>query len=265
MSLPPEPAAAAELIIEMADVTIGTLAASDRAMLEGVNWSVRAGDYWAIGGLQASGKSDLLAAAAGLLPPLRGVFRLFGRELAGGFEPSMLQARLGIGMVFDSGRLLNQLTAAENVALPLRYHRNLSLAEALPVVEELLDLIDLTGQADRLPSAISRNLHRRVGLARALALKPKALLVDSPLSGLDPREAAWWLNLLDQLAAGHPALGGSPLTLVVTGADFRPWRARARNFAILKNKRFIPLGARQELETQGDTLVWDLLKMEGDR
>jgi ABC-type transporter Mla maintaining outer membrane lipid asymmetry ATPase subunit MlaF len=250
-------------VIEMIDVTIGSLAAPEQPVIEGVQWTVGPGDYWAIGGLQASGKSDLLATVAGLVPPLRGTYRLFGRELVTGLEHPLLEARLALGLVFESGRLLNHLTVVENVSLPLRYHQNLGLAEAISAMGELLEWLGLSRQAAHLPGAIGRNLQRRVGLARALVLKPKILLVDNPLSGLDPREAAWWLHVLDQLAAGHPLLDSQPLTLVVTGADLRPWRARARSFGILKERRFVGLGTRQELETHGEPMLEELLKSGG--
>jgi ABC-type transporter Mla maintaining outer membrane lipid asymmetry ATPase subunit MlaF len=252
-------AAAGGPVIEMIDVTIGSLAAPEQPVIEGVCWTVEAGDYWAIGGLQASGKSDLLATVAGLVPPLRGTCRLFGRELVTGLEHPLLEARQALGLVFESGRLLNNLTVVENVSLPLRYHHNVGLDEALGGMSPLLEWLGLSAQAARLPGAIGRNLQRRVGLARALVLKPKVLLVDNPLSGLDPREAAWWLQVLDQLAAGHPLLDAQPVTLVVTGADLRPWRTRARSFGILKERRLVCLGTRQELETRGEPMLEELL------
>jgi len=116
------------LALEMIDVAVGSLVNADAVVLEGVNWKVAAGDYWAIGGLQASGKSDLMATAAGIMQPLRGTFRVFGRELGAGFEHELMPIRLRLGLVFEWGRLLSHLTLAENVALPIRYHHNLSLS-----------------------------------------------------------------------------------------------------------------------------------------
>jgi ABC-type transporter Mla maintaining outer membrane lipid asymmetry ATPase subunit MlaF len=229
-----------ELVLEMIDVTIGSLKDSDLIVLENVNWSVADGDYWAVAGLQASGKSDFMATAAGIMRPLRGTHRVFGQELSVGLEEERLQTRLLIGLVFDGGRLLNHLTIAENISLPIRYHQKVSLEEALKKTEALLELIELADRAATTPGTLGRNWQQRVGLARALALKPRILLLDNPLTGLDPRDVSWWLDLLDQLSAGHPLVDGRPITLVTTSDDLRPWKGRARQFAILKSKSFIP-------------------------
>jgi ABC-type transporter Mla maintaining outer membrane lipid asymmetry ATPase subunit MlaF len=106
---------------------------------------------------------------------------------------------------------------------------------------------------------VNRNWQQRIGLARALALKPEVLLLDNPLTGLDPRDAAWWLDIVDALAAGHPIVDGKPLTLVVTGDDLRPWQNRARQFAVLKNRQFVSLGARADLAGHTETHLQDLL------
>src|ERR1700704_1120361 len=79
-----------EIALEMVDVTVGSLASPEAVVLQGVNWRVAVGDYWVVGGLQASGKSDLLATAAGAMPPLHGVFRVFGQELGAGFDHEQL-------------------------------------------------------------------------------------------------------------------------------------------------------------------------------
>src|ERR1051326_179434 len=175
--------------LEMIDVTIGSLVDAEAVVLEHVNWKVAAGEFWAIGGLQASGKSDFMATAAGIMPPLHGVFRIFGQELGAGFRHELLPTRLRLGLVFDGGRPLNHLTVAENVALPIRYHRNLSLEEAESQTQALLEFTGLLDCADQTPGTMRRNLQQRIGLARALALKPEVLLLDGPLNGLDPRES----------------------------------------------------------------------------
>src|SRR6266481_4390674 len=151
------------LALEMVDVSVGSLVYADAILLEGVNWKVAVGDYWAIGGMQASGKSDLMATAAGIMRPLRGAFRVFGQELGAGFEHELMPTRLRLGLVFDGGRLLNHLTIAENIALPLRYHKNLSMAEAEAQTEALLELTGLSTWAARAPSALRRNLQQRAG------------------------------------------------------------------------------------------------------
>ena len=226
-----------------------------------MNWTVNVGDFWAVAGLLRSGKSDLLALAAGISRPLRGVHHLFNQELIAGFEYERLALRLRVGLVFDGGQLLHHLSLEENIALPLLYHRGVS-PEVTERVQALIDLTGLEPWAGSLPGNVNRNWQQRIGLARALALKPDVLLLDNPLTGLDPRDAGWWLETVDALSAGHPIMDGKPLTLVVTGDDLRPWRNRARQFAVLKNQQFIPLGQRADLAGHGESLLQDLLPLE---
>jgi ABC-type transporter Mla maintaining outer membrane lipid asymmetry ATPase subunit MlaF len=214
--------------IEMRCVSVGSMRDETTVVVEEVDWTLALGDFWVIAGLQGSGKSDFLMMTAGLVPPLSGGYRFFGEEMPI-FDEARLKDRLRLAMVFETGQLFNHLTVAENVALPLRYHRNLAKAGAEPEVQKLLDALELGPFADSTPGAIGRNWQKRVGLARALALEPEVLIVDSPLTGLDLRHIQWWLSFLDQLSKGHTLLQGRAVTLVVTTADLRPWKGRCNN------------------------------------
>lgn len=251
----------AEPVIRMADVTVGSLQDLSAVVAEAVQWTVNAGDFWVVAGLQGTGKSDLLMMTGGLMPPAAGQYRLFGEEMPV-YEEARLNTRLRLGLVFDGGQLLNHLTVWENVALPLRYHRNLPKGAAAEEVRPFIEAMELEPWADSTPGAIGRNWRKRVGLARALVLKPEVLLVDSPLAGLDPRHVNWWLGLFGELSKGHPLLGGRPLTLVVTTADLRPWKNLARQFAILKDRRFVVLGTWPQLEAASEELLQELLPAE---
>ena len=243
--------------IELVDVAVPSQERT-RPILEGVDWQVRAGDFWAIGGLAHSGKTNLMLVAAGVLRPARGIYRLYGRDYSRGFDPDQIPCRLKVGMVFDGGQLLQHLTLAENVGLPLRYHAADEVTEEATAVRlaELLEFTGLSSRAGLRPARVNRNWQQRFGLARALALRPEVLLLDSPLSGLDPRDAHWWLDILGALSAGHPIVG-RPVTLAVTGDDLRPWRKRARQFAVLKDHALVDLSHTSE--TDQDRLLRDLL------
>jgi len=90
------------------------------------------------------------------------------------------------------------------------------------------------------------------------------LLLDNPLAGLDLRHRAWWTNLLEQLSRGHEWLGGRPLTLVVTTNDLRLWRGGQRQFAMLKEKRFVVLGGWADVEAASDELVREMRAVEAE-
>ena len=246
-------------LIELIDAAVLGADAPNLVTLEGVNWRIMAEDFWVVAGLHGSGKTDLLATAAGLQPPERGRHLLFGQETATLGESELLQHRLKVGVVFEhGGRLFNQLTLAQNIALPLCYHQNLAEAEAAETVAAMLDLIGLRSAADSLPGRVPRPARQRAALARALVLRPEILLLDNPLHGLDPRETRWWLEMLGRLAAGHPDLGGLRVTLVVTTDDLQPWLKHGRQFGFLHQRGWSALGDREQLAACADPAVRDL-------
>ena len=256
--VPPNPAA---LAIEMRGVAVNSMKDPGVAVAENVDWSVAPGEFWVVAGPQCSGKSDFLMLTGGLMAPTDGVYRLFGEDMPI-FEDSRLTERLRLGFVFDGGQLFNQMTIAENIALPLRYHQSLTGAEAEPQVQAMRELTALTPWMDSTPGTVARNWQKRAGLSRALALKPDVLLLDNPLGGLDARHTNWWLIFLDQLSRGHRSLGGNPMTVVVTANDLRPWKSSSCRFALLKDKQFAALGAWPELERAADPAVQELLAHE---
>ena len=251
---PPSP----QPFIQMNEVSVGSMREPDNLLVEQVDWTVHPGDYWVIAGLQGAGKSDFLMTTAGLMAPRRGRYELFGEAMPI-FEGTRLKERLRLGLVFDNGQLFNHLTVRENVALPLRYHQNLTGAEAERAVNPILEALELEPWAACTPGLLGRNWQKRAGLARALALQPELLLLDNPLGGLDLRHLHWWLRCLRQLSEGHTLLLNRPLTLVVTAADLRPWKDHARQFGILRNRRLLVLGSWSQVEAANAELVHELV------
>jgi ABC-type transporter Mla maintaining outer membrane lipid asymmetry ATPase subunit MlaF len=117
--------------IEMRGVNVAAMRDASSFIVEDVNWSVAAGEFWVIAGQEHSGKSDLLMLAAGLMPPAAGSCKFFGNDTKN-FGEAELAERLRVGFVFQGGHLFNQLTIAENVALPLQYQKNLTPDAAAP-------------------------------------------------------------------------------------------------------------------------------------
>ena len=141
----------------------------------------------------------------------------------------------------------------------LHYHWMPGDADPAGRIRALISLTGLEASISERPAEVSRNWQQRIGLARALALRPQILLLDNPLTGLDPRDAVWWLDLLDELSAGHPILDRQPLTLVVTADDLRPWIDRARQFAIIRDRAFLALGRRADVLAHPEPLLQVLL------
>jgi len=224
-------------VIEMRDVTISAMRDLKEIVVEGINWSVAAGEFWVVAGIQHSGKSNFLMTTAGLTFPLAGSYKFFGNELR---NAEVWRDRPGY--VFEGGRLFNHLTIAQNVALPLQYHSTLSDTEINSSVEKLLELMGMDWFAYSLPPNVSSNWLKRAGLARTLTLQPQVLLLDNPLRGLDAQHVQWWLKFLDELCLGHTSLGGAKKTVIVTTDDLRPWQNDFRKFALLSERKFIQLG-----------------------
>jgi ABC-type transporter Mla maintaining outer membrane lipid asymmetry ATPase subunit MlaF len=246
------------VVIEMRDVNVATRRDDSLTVVESVNWSVAAGDFWVVGGQQRSGKSDLLMLAAGLSRPAGGSCRVFGLEPES-FTDAQIAARWRIGLVFQGGQLFNRLTIAENVALPLRYQKNHAAADVSTAVEQLLEMLELTPIADVTPVNIAANWRLRAALARALVLKPELLLLDNPLSGLGARHRQWLLRFLDRLWQGHEWLNGRPMTLVMTADDLRPWQSPVRKFALLHEKTFVSVGSWDEIAATRHPAARELL------
>jgi phospholipid/cholesterol/gamma-HCH transport system ATP-binding protein len=252
--MPAEHTNAVERAIEMRGVAVASMHDPDRIVLDNIEWSVRSGEFWVIAGTQGSGRSDLLLLAGGLMSPARGEYFFLGEPMPI-FEESRLKHRLRLGYVFESGQVFGQMTTAENVALPLRYHENVSLEVAGQRVAELLEVVELTRFASYVPTGLTRNWQKRVGLARALMLKPEVLVLDEPLSGLNARHAAWWLNFLEQLCAGHSFMGGRRMTIIAAADDLRPWQGINRHFAVINGKTFSVVGSHEKLAASADPLV----------
>lgn len=248
----------AALPIEMKGVNIGTMQDPDYIVFKDINWSVAQGEFWVVGAPQHSGKSDFLMTTAGLMPPTAGVYKFFGNETRI-FDESRLADRLRMGFVFENADLFHYLTVGENVALPLRYHRNLEVEEGIKGIEELLQMTELKAVADVMPANLPRSWHKRAALARALVLQPDILLADNPLGALDARHSHWWLRFLDALTREHQWLGGKTLTIIATTDDFRPWRGGNRRFALLKDNSFVVVGSWNDVISSNEPLVKELL------
>lgn len=255
------PAPSCPPAIEMRGVAINSMKDQSVTVAEDIDWTVAVGEFWVVAGRQRSGKSDFLMLAGGLMSPLRGTYLFFGEKMPF-FEEERLAERLRLGFVFDGGQLFNRLTVAENVSLPLRYHRGLVQDDVERQVQALLELTELVEFANSTPGSLARNWQKRAGLARALMLRPEVLLLDGPLAGLDARHAAWWLQFLEQLSRGADWLEGKPMTIVVTTSDLRPWRGRVERTACLVEKKLMVFRDWKELELCRDETVRELLNAE---
>ena len=223
-------------VLELRQVTATRRFGAGGLVATDINWTVNRREFWILAGDQHAGKTDLLMLVAGLLPPGAGEVRRFGTDLLQ-LDENRLADRLRTGFVFEDGQLFPELTLLQNIALPLQYHRDWSAEEVLRTLGPLLERMDLTTLAGLRPGEVSRNWHKRAGLARALALEPELLLLDNPFHGLGVAHRQWWLRFLDEIARERG------LTVVLTTDDPGAWAGdERRRFALLHEGRFRAAG-----------------------
>jgi phospholipid/cholesterol/gamma-HCH transport system ATP-binding protein len=249
-----------EELIRLDDVAVQSPPDTPAVALSGIDWTLRSGEFWIVGGLNWSGKTDWLATAAGLLKPEGGQQTIFGKDRASMGAAELLATRMRIGFVFEhTGRLFTDLNVAENIALPLSYHRNCTAEHVLDDVRAILDACGLSEIATHNPNDLSRGMRRRVALARALAIEPEILMIDSPLTSMDPVQTRWWIDFLATLQKGSDLPFKRPSTFVITVEDFRHWLAADRRFALLQRGGFKILGAAEAVAESTEPQVREML------
>jgi phospholipid/cholesterol/gamma-HCH transport system ATP-binding protein len=169
-------------------------------VLRGVDLSVMKGEILTIMGGSGSGKSVLLRLIAGLIKPDQGEIRIDGTDIVPLNEDEMLSFRQRMGVVFQQAALFDSMSVADNIAYPLREHAMLDEPAIQQRVTELLDIVGLPGIQEKFPAELSGGMRKRVGIARALAMKPSIVLYDEPTSGLDPGNAKMISLLIMQVA-----------------------------------------------------------------
>ncbi|MCC6233606.1 MAG: ATP-binding cassette domain-containing protein [Verrucomicrobiales bacterium] len=216
----------------------------ENVLIPAVQWRVETGDRWLVAGGPGSGKSSLLAVAAGLVRPLRGRHRVFGRELPSLTEAEQTRERLRLGVVFGGGgRLFSQWTLVENLVMPVAYHATSEEEVDESWIRALLDEFELGPWAQRMPRELPRRVAQRAALARALALRPEALLLDDPVLGLPASEVLEWV---EYVASGARRWGVR--TWVIAVSDPEPWRRVASKFALVEPKSWRVVDGLNELE-----------------
>ncbi len=247
-------------LIELRDVSIPARQDPGVTVISGVDWRVQEGEFWVIAGAPGCGKSLLFEVAAGLVVPGRGTRSVSAPSAAGAATAAFPIPNHRIGLVFaDGGRPFNQLTVAENVALPLCYHRGCRLDAVAAEVERLLDWTELAPHAQRRPAILNRGLRQRVALARALALGPSLLLLDNPLGGLATSQIRWWLDFLDHLQLPPHSALPAPAAIAVTTDNLRPWLTLGTHFALIEAGRWRLLGSPPEVASSQHPAVCEML------
>jgi phospholipid/cholesterol/gamma-HCH transport system ATP-binding protein len=221
----------------------------DRRVLHGVSLEVYPKEIMVILGPSGCGKSTLLKHIVGLLTPVSGAVRLFGRDISEMTEEEYRNTLKNMGMLFQGGALLGSMTVGENVALPIREHTNLNTETIDLIVGIKLSLVGLAGCEKLMPSELSGGMRKRAGLARALALDPEVLLFDEPTAGLDPVTSTGMDSLVLRL---RRALD---MTAVVVTHELKSMQAIADRVTLLDAGEVIAYGSLSEVESSQEPRV----------
>ena len=222
----------------------------ENRVLRGFSLEVKEGETMVIIGFSGSGKSVAIKHIVGLLEPDQGRVFVDGQEVQTLTRQELYKLRAQIGYVFQFAALFDSLTVADNVAMGLRKQGLLTEPEIHERVHEALELVDLADDVGvRLPAELSGGMRKRVGIARAIALRPKYLLYDEPTTGLDPVTSA----IIDQLMVRMQKQLG--VTGIVITHDMRSAYTVGTRIAMLYEGQVRQVGTVDEIKHTKDPVV----------
>jgi len=225
----------------------------EQEILRGVDLDVARGETLAIIGRSGGGKSVLLKHLVGLMEPDAGEIWVEGQNIIGLTERQLGAVREKIGILFQGAALFDSMTVAENIAFPLREAGERNPKVLREKVREMLDVVELEGQEEKMPESLSGGMKKRVGLARSIVRRPSCVLYDEPTSGLDPVVSDSINRLIRRL---QKRLG---MTSVVVTHDMKSAFDVANHVAYLHEGRIYFYGTPNQLQQTSDPILQDFL------
>lgn len=231
----------------------------EQEILRGVDLTVLKGETLVIIGRSGGGKSVLLKHLIGLMTPDAGEIWIDGENIIGKTERQLAAIRRKIGILFQSGALFDSMTVEQNIAFPLEEAGERDREKIAEKVREILEVIELEGEQEKMPVNLSGGMKKRVGLARSIVRRPSCVLYDEPTSGLDPVVSDSINRLIRRL---QKRFG---VTSVVVTHDMKSAFHIADHIAYLHEGRIYFYGTPQELEVSDDPLIQDFMLGRSER
>lgn len=236
--------AEAVISLRQLNITFGT-----HTVLDNIDLDVYKGETLAVLGPSGTGKSTVLRSMIGLLEPDGGQIFIQGEDVSGLDEDGWNRLRMKMGMVFQYSAMFDFLTVGENVAFGLRQHTDKSDEEIQGIVTQMLDLVGLPGTQDLYPAELSGGMKKRVGLARAIAVKPEIVLYDEPTAGLDPIMSR---NISRLIKKTQEQLH---VTSVLVTHDMQSAFYAADRVAMLYEGHIVAIGTAEEMKNSTNPIV----------
>lgn len=225
----------------------------DRVVLDGIDLRVNEGEIRVIMGGSGSGKTTLLRTLLGLKDISAGSIRLLGKAFRFGYPKHMREIRRQMGVAFQGGALFGSMNVGENILLPLREHTRLDENTMRIMARMKLELVNLSGFEDLMPSELSGGMIKRVALARAIIMDPKLLFFDEPSAGLDPITSAE----LDELILR--VRDATRTTIVVVTHELDSALKIADRITVLAKGEVLMTGTVDEVRASNDVRIQNML------
>jgi phospholipid/cholesterol/gamma-HCH transport system ATP-binding protein len=217
----------------------------DRAIFDGVDLEIPRGRVTAIMGPSGTGKTTLLKLIGGQLRPDAGTIEVDGLDVHSLSTSELYRLRMRMGMLFQSGALLTDLSVFDNVAYPLREHTRLNPSMVRKLVLLKLEAVGLRGAHGLMPSELSGGMARRVALARAIALDPMMIMYDEPFTGQDPISMGVLVQLIRRLN------DAARISSIIVSHDVAETAAIADLIYVISDGHVVESGTPQALREQG--------------
>lgn len=234
---------------KMIEIKNVTKSFNGHRVLDGVNLTINTGETTVIIGRSGCGKSVLLKHIIGLLRPDSGHILIDGKDITAMDEKALSALRMKFGMLFQGAALFDSLNVLENVAFSMIEHTNATSNEIEKRVKECLSLVGLRDIEDKKPAELSGGMRKRVGLARAIALRPQIILYDEPTTGVDPIMGDSINDLIVEL---HNKL---KVTSIAVTHDMTSAYKIGDRMAMLYNGKIIASGTPEEIKHTKDPIV----------
>ena len=224
-------------------------AVNGRPVFAGLDLEIPRGRITAIMGPSGTGKTTLLRLITGQVAADDGSIVVAGKDMRAVRRAELYVLRRRMGMLFQNGALLTDLSVFENVAFPLREHTDLPERLIRQLVLTKLQAVGLRGAAQLMPAELSGGMSRRVALARAIVMDPELLVYDEPFVGLDPISLGVILRLIRQM---NRALG---ITSIIVSHDVQELATIADDSYLLSGGRIAATGTPQQLKDSDSPAV----------